>query len=117
MTIVEHHSQPWRDNRLGSRVQLIVDAAAGVTALALVNQVCEPGVGAPSHTHEFEEIVTVVEGSAEVWVAGQRQVIGPGTSVFVRPGAVHGFRNVGDEPLRVQAVIASTELRATYVGS
>jgi quercetin dioxygenase-like cupin family protein len=115
MLIVEHQGQPWRQNRPGSRVQLIVDPSAEVTGLALVNQVCEPGAGAPSHTHEFDEIVTVLEGSAEVWVGAERLVVGPDTSLFVPPNTVHGFRNVGDGPLRLQATIASTELRANYL--
>jgi mannose-6-phosphate isomerase-like protein (cupin superfamily) len=74
-----------------------------------------PGVGAPSHTHEFEEILTIVQGAAEVWVDAVRDVIGPGTSVFVRAGAVHGFVNVGAGPLRLDGVIAARELRATYL--
>ena len=74
-----------------------------------------PGVGAPSHTHEFEEILTIVEGTAEVWLDNARQVVGPGTTIFVRTGAIHGFLNVGSGPLKLQAVIAATELRATFL--
>jgi len=33
----------------------------------------------------------------------------------VRTGAIHGFVNVGTEPLKLQAVIAATELRATFL--
>jgi mannose-6-phosphate isomerase-like protein (cupin superfamily) len=115
LVIVEHHEQPWRENRPGSRIQLIADPTAGVSGLAVVNQICQPGVGAPSHRHEFEEILTVVEGSAEIWVGAERRVVGPGASAFVPTGALHGFRNVGTGVLRLEAVIASTELRATFV--
>jgi mannose-6-phosphate isomerase-like protein (cupin superfamily) len=80
-----------------------------------LNQECRPGVGAPSHTHEFEEVLTIVSGTAEVWVEDRREVVGAGTSVFVRTGAVHGFTNVGDDLLQLQAVIAATELRATFL--
>src|SRR5262245_42114819 len=99
MRIVEHAGQTWRENRPGSRIQIIADPTAGESSLALVNQVCDPGVGAPSHTHEFDEILTILEGSAELWAGATRLTVGPGTSAFVRAGTVHGFRNVGQVPL------------------
>jgi mannose-6-phosphate isomerase-like protein (cupin superfamily) len=115
MVIVKQAGLPWRASRPGSELQLIVDPTGGVAGLALLNQECRPGVGAPSHTHEFEEILTIVQGTAEVWVDSERQIVGPGTTVFVRTGAVHGFTNVGDEPLKLQAVIANRELRASFL--
>jgi len=115
MIIVNHNGQAWSGNRPGSQVQLIADPTGSVSGLALLNQDCRPGVGAPSHTHDFEEILTIMAGRAEVWVDDTRQIVGPGTSVFVRTGAIHGFVNVGTEPLKLQAVIAATELRATFL--
>ena len=104
MSFVEHQRQPWSERRPGSRLQVIVDPSGAVN-----------GVGAPSHTHEFAEILTIVEGAAEVWVDAVRQVIGPGTSVFVRAGAVHGFVNVGASLLKLDGVIAARELQATFL--
>ena len=115
MVIVKHNGQVWDERRPGSQLQRIVDPTGSVTGLALFNQECRPGTGAPSHTHEFEEIVTILEGTAEVWVDDARQVVGPGTSVFIRTGAIHGFVNTGSGPLKLQAVIAGTELRATFL--
>jgi mannose-6-phosphate isomerase-like protein (cupin superfamily) len=113
--VVNHSDQQWRESRPGSRLQLIADPTGSVSGLALLNQECRPGVGAPSHTHEFEEVLTIVSGTAEVWVDDRHYTAGPGTTVFVRTGAVHGFTNVGDELLQLRAVIAATELRATYL--
>jgi mannose-6-phosphate isomerase-like protein (cupin superfamily) len=115
MVIVKHNGQSWSESRPGSQLQLISDPTGSVSGLALVNQECRPGVGAPSHTHQFEEILTIVEGTAEVWVDNERQVVGPGTTVFVRTGAIHGFVNVGGGPLKLQAIIAATELRASFL--
>ena len=115
MVIVKHNRQVWDERRPGSRLQRIVDPTGSVTGLALLKQECRPGAGAPSHTHEFEEIVTILEGTAEVWVDDARHVVGPGTSVFIRTGANHGFVNIGSGPLKLQAVIAGTELRATFL--
>jgi len=115
MGVVRSSDQPWRESRPGSRLQRIVDPSGGVSGLGLLNQECEPGVGAPSHTHEFEEVLTVVAGTAEAWIDDVREIVGPGTSIFVPTGAVHGFRNVGDGVLKLQVVIAALELRATFI--
>jgi len=115
MVIVKHTGRPWTESRPGSRIQLIADPTGSVSGLALLNQECRPGVGAPSHTHEFEEVLTIVEGTAEVWVDNARQVVGAGKTVFVRAGAIHGCVNVGDGLLKLEAAIAATELRATFV--
>jgi quercetin dioxygenase-like cupin family protein len=117
MSIVEHSSQPWAPGAAGrgSRIQFVADPTGAVSGLALQNQECDPGVGIPSHTHEFEEVVTVLEGTAEVWLDARREVVGPGTTVFIPTGAVHGLVNVGTEPLKLQFVIASNRMRATFL--
>ena len=117
MSIVEQSGLPWVPGSAGqgSRIQFVSDPTGGVSGLTLGNQECAPGVGAASHTHAFEEVLTVLEGTAEVWLGEQRQVVGPGTSVFVPTGAVHGFVNVGTGLLKLQLVIASDRLEATFL--
>ena len=114
MSIVEHEGQPWRENRPGSRLRVIADSGPTALGLALVHQICEPGVGAPSHTHDFDEIVTIVSGTAEVWIGSERQTVGGETSIFVPAGTVHGFRNNGNDPLQLLGVIAARELYGQY---
>jgi quercetin dioxygenase-like cupin family protein len=117
MSIVEHRSCPWVPGSAGhgSRIQAVADPTGAVAGLALHNQECDPGVGAASHTHDFEEVITVVEGTAEVWLGEERQIIGPGTTVFIPAGVVHGFVNAGTGLLKLQFVIASNQLRATFL--
>jgi quercetin dioxygenase-like cupin family protein len=117
MSIVEHHVCPWGPGSAGrgSRIRAIADPTGAVAGLTLFHQECDPGVGAASHTHDFEELITVVEGRAEVWLGEQRQVIGPGTTVFIPTGVVHGFVNAGTDLLKLQFVIAANQLRATFL--
>ena len=117
MSIVEHDSQPWVPGSAGngSRIRLVTDPTGGVSRLALGSQECAPGIGAASHTHTFDEVLTVLEGTAEVWLDERHQVIGPGTSVFIPNGVVHGFVNVGPGLLKLQLVIASDSLQATFL--
>jgi quercetin dioxygenase-like cupin family protein len=117
MSIVEHRRCPWVPGSAGrgSRIQAVADPTGAVSGLALHNQECAPGVGAASHTHDFEEVITVVEGTAEVWMGERRQVVGPGTTVFIPTGVVHGFVNAGPGLLKLQFIIASNQLRATFL--
>src|SRR3954471_19371336 len=117
MSIVEHRSRPWMLGSAGpgSRIQAVTDPTGAVAGLALHHQECDPGVGAASHTHDFEELITVIEGTAEVWLGEQRQIIGPGTTVFIPAGVDHGFVNAGSGLLKLQFVIAANQLRATFL--
>ena len=120
MPFVEHEAIPWRQNRPGSRIRTIADLEGGEAPpagqLALIEQVCEPGVGAPTHWHAFDEVLQVVEGAAEVWIGEQRRRIGPGVSAFIPARVRHGFRNVGHAPLCIQGAFAARELVTHFVG-
>jgi quercetin dioxygenase-like cupin family protein len=117
MSIVEHSTLPWHGGsaRSGSRIQFVVDPTGAVAGLSLLIQECRPGIGAASHTHDCEEVLTIDAGTAEVWVGEARQRVGPGTSIFIPRGAVHGFTNVGDSLLRLRGAITALELRTTFV--
>lgn len=53
----------------------------------------DPGFDNPPHTHDEAEAFYVVEGSYTFYTdADPVEGVGPGTFVFIPPGAVHGFR-------------------------
>ena len=120
MPFVEQNPIPWRQNRPGSRIRTITDAtgSAAPTAdhLALIEQICEPGIGAPMHWHDFDEVLEVVEGTAEVWIGEERRTVGPGVSAFMPAGVRHGFRNIGQVLLRIRGAFAARELVTYFVG-
>jgi quercetin dioxygenase-like cupin family protein len=56
-----------------------------------------PGVMAPRHSHQGEEIVYVVEGLLEYVIDGKPPVtLKAGDTLFVPYGAIHSARNVGN---------------------
>jgi quercetin dioxygenase-like cupin family protein len=56
----------------------------------------DPGAPLLEHTHPGEEIIYVLEGSLEFHVEGRPpRRCGPGETLTVPAGAVHGVRNVG----------------------
>jgi quercetin dioxygenase-like cupin family protein len=114
MTVIDHASQtkdPWRQ---GVLTRMIVSAAVGASQLCIFEQWCGPGLGAPLHLHAVEEVLTVVEGTAEIDVEGERRLATAGQSVVIPAGRKHGFTNAGSETLRVQAILASPVFEAAY---
>jgi quercetin dioxygenase-like cupin family protein len=93
---------------------MVASAANGTRQLTIFEQWCEPGLGAPAHLHAVEEVLTVLEGEAEVWIEDQRMRLAAGRSVIVPAGLKHGFTNVGQGTLRVQAILASPIFEAAY---
>ena len=63
--------------------------------------VINPGERAhPPHDHPDEEVLFLLEGTAEALVGEHTETIVPDTAVFCPPGITHGLRNVGDVPMR-----------------
>ncbi len=119
MSFVEQKPIPWQQNRPGSRIRTITDVTGATPTadhLALIEQICEPGIGAPTHWHDFDEVLEVVKGIAEVWIGEERRTIGPGVSAFLPAGVHHGFRNVGPDVLRIRGAFAARELVTHFVG-
>ena len=84
-----------------------VSATTRATQLCVFEQWCDPGCGAPTHLHAVEEVLTVREGLAEIWVADERASVPAGQSVIVPAGHPHGFRNIGETTLHMEAILAA----------
>jgi len=58
-----------------------------------------------AHSHDgFEETAYVLEGTCTWTIDGVTGESGPGESVCIRRGQVHGFENRGDEDVRFLAI-------------
>lgn len=68
----------------------------------------QPGFDNPPHTHDEAEAFYVLEGEYTFYTDDDpAEGIGPGTFVFIPPGAVHGFR-AGPEGGRLLCIWPST---------
>jgi mannose-6-phosphate isomerase-like protein (cupin superfamily) len=70
--------------------------------------------GAPTHLHAVEEVLTVLEGQAEIWIENEREAVSAGQSVIVAAGRHHGFRNTSLATLHVQSMLAAPIFEASY---
>jgi len=114
MTVISHASQPKDAWRPGVLTRMIASSAVGSAQLCVFEQWCDPGLGAPAHLHAVEEILTVLEGEAEIFVEDERHRATAGHSVVIPAGLKHGFKNTGTGTLRVQAILASPVFEAAY---
>ncbi len=108
----EREPELWRT---GVETRVYASAIGGSRQLAVFEQVCAPGIGAPAHVHVVEEVLRVIDGTAEVFVGDERAVLERGDAVTIPAGAVHGFTNAGVSPLRVLAILASPIFEAHYI--
>lgn len=107
-------SEPWRP---GVETRMLVSASNGAAQLCIFEQWVAPGTGAPTHSHPVEEVLTVREGEAEMWIGEQRLNVTAGQSLIVPAGRKHGFRNSGTGTLHLHAVLASPVFDATPEGA
>src|SRR3981189_2426924 len=103
--------------RLGVETRMLVSASNGAAQLCIFEQWIAPGNGAPTHSHPVEEVLTVREGEAEMWLDDARIIVTAGQSLMVPAGRNHGFRNSGTVTLHLHAVLASAIFEATPEGA
>ena len=114
MRVIDHERQSREEWRAGVITRMRVSAVTGAMQLCIFEQWCDPGCGAPTHLHAVEEVLTVLEGQAEIWIENEREAVSAGQSVIVPAGRHHGFRNTGAATLHVQSTIAAPIFEASY---
>jgi mannose-6-phosphate isomerase-like protein (cupin superfamily) len=106
--------EQWRP---GVETRMVASAISGTTQLCIFEQWVAPGAGAPTHSHPVEEVLTVREGEAEMWIDEDRAVLSAGQSLIVPAGRKHGFRNSGTATLHIHEVLASPVFEAMMEGA
>ena len=114
MPIIDHDGQDKEEWRPGVTTRMRVSTQTGANQLCVFEQWCDPGLGAPTHLHAVEEILTVLSGTAEVWLDDRRYDMTAGQSLVIPAGHKHGFTNTGERALHVQAILASPGFEAAY---
>jgi mannose-6-phosphate isomerase-like protein (cupin superfamily) len=116
MKICDPKESPVEHWRPGVETRMLFSAENGAAGLCIFEQWVAPGNGAPTHRHPVEEVLTVVEGEADMWIGDAHVSVRAGQSLMVPAGLHHGFRNSGTTTLHVRAVLASAIFEATPEG-
>ena len=117
MKVNDPKDMPREQWRPGVETRMLVSARNGAAQLCMFEQWIAPGAGAPTHSHSVEEVLTVREGEAEMWMGDERVTVSAGQSLIVPAGRKHGFRNSGNLTLQLHAVLASAIFEATPEGA
>jgi quercetin dioxygenase-like cupin family protein len=89
-------------------------SAAGENRITSGISVYPPGTGAPMHSHNCDEHVTILDGHAEVLVDGTVTRLERHDTTYIPAPIPHLFRNIGDEPLRILWVYTSGVVTRTF---
>ncbi|HEU5430974.1 MAG TPA: cupin domain-containing protein [Thermomicrobiales bacterium] len=89
---IVHADMPIQPSPSGLPAQHLITAQSGATGLFLGQQWLQPGERVLLHTHPVEEALTFLAGIGEATFGDETVQIGPGVSLYIPPGVVHGFR-------------------------
>jgi uncharacterized cupin superfamily protein len=96
----------------GIEHRTLAGAAQGLATLEVWHQSLDPGAATPPHSHDFDEVVVLLEGEAEVDEAGDLRRIAAPATVVLRAGRAHRIANVGTVAVRLVAAFAASPARA-----
>jgi mannose-6-phosphate isomerase-like protein (cupin superfamily) len=77
-----------------------VGADHGGVGVCVIIVEAPPGRGPALHTHPYEELLLVQEGTGTFTLGDETLEVGAGELVVVPPGVPHGFKNTGEGVLK-----------------
>jgi quercetin dioxygenase-like cupin family protein len=102
------------DPTMRVRVNFPFHVGAGNKSTTVVYFELEPGCRLGSHTDSAEEILLILEGTAEATVGDERGLVSAGDMAVVPAMVPHALRNAGDETVRVVGFFSSNVVASTF---
>lgn len=104
MIIADLHTIEGRRYPARRRTQNLVGGASPIQAaqfsMGLVT--LDPNGGqVPWHNQEQEEVYFIIEGTGEMCLGGERQVLTTGQAAYIPSGVFHQLTNIGNTPMRM----------------
>ena len=85
----------------GSEIrELLAHRNSSIKNQSLAEARVAPGSTTAPHFHPLtEEIYYILEGTGEMMIADQVQVVVPGDAIAIAPGEIHSIKNTGEQIL------------------
>ncbi len=100
----------------GIVIQILTGDDSGSDSLRVGTATFRPGSGLPCHTHEFDESITILSGTATIFVDGKQRLMGARDTAFVPEGTPHRFANEDpSEPMVMLWVYAAASIERNIV--
>lgn len=93
------------DGAKNARKRLLVGAADGVPYFSIRMFTISPGGNTPSHAHDFEHEIYILEGTAKCVSGSTETPVRAGSVIFVPGGEPHCFVNTGSGDLVVLCMV------------
>ena len=111
---IVHADLPLVKSPSGLPTQHLVSSRDGSRGLFVAQQWLQPGERVLLHTHPVEESLTFLQGEGTATLGADVVAIGPGVTLYVPPGVVHGFAcNAGH--MHVFFVFSTHEFAETII--
>jgi quercetin dioxygenase-like cupin family protein len=98
----------------GLRVSFPLHSATGTASTATVLFELDPGAELNVHRDSAEELLIVVQGTAEARVGDEMGRLETHQVALVPPMAPHGLRNIGEDVLRVLGTFSASTVVSTF---
>lgn len=108
MKVIDYHQVPLEEvteEAKGVKVRWLISNKDNAKNFAMRLFEVEPGGFTPSHTHDWEHEVFVLEGEGEVNIEGKVYPIKKDSVVFIEPAQKHTFKNTGGSMLKFLCLI------------
>ncbi len=96
-------------------IRVLITAQEGPN-FAMRKYCMQPGGGIPPHTNTVEHEQYVLHGEAVITIGEETCRVRAGDVVFIPEGAVHSYKNTGEEPFEFLCMIPNKEDKITMVG-
>ena len=84
--------------------------------ITMVRVRMRPGTGHQFHYHPaLEEIIYIVDGTAEQWVDRERRALRAGEIAFIPKGVVHAIYNASREPMTFLAILSPSHAPGPFL--
>lgn len=113
--LIRFNSVEHQQKRPGVLLTSLVDGDTGATKISSGVAEFEVEASAPTHYHDAEESVIVIEGEGLMVINGEEHIVRPNEAAFIPPGAHHSIANHGDRPFKISWTYASINWSTTPV--
>lgn len=108
MSVIENDALPvHKVPRIQTRV--LVDSSRGAAATAIWEQWIDSGGHIPVHYHDTEEVLVILSGSIELFLAGETRVYDEPLTIIVPQGILHGLKPASDQQVHLMAMFPTAD--------